>query len=151
MRSARFFGIALGLVALTALFVMSLRGQSATPVSLLVWGGTVVTMDAGGRVIANGAVAIDGARIVAVGTVDELRATYEPAESLNVHGQVILPGLINTHTHAPMVLYRGVADDLPLMQWLTAYIFPAEKVTVSADMVRVGTRLAALEMIGSGT
>jgi 5-methylthioadenosine/S-adenosylhomocysteine deaminase len=151
VRSARFFGIALGLVALTALFVLSLRGQAGTPISLLVWGGTVVTMDGGGRVIADGAVAIDGARIVAVGTVDQLRATYEPAESLNVRGQVVLPGLINTHTHAPMVLYRGVADDLPLMQWLTGYIFPAEKVTVSPDMVRVGTRLAALEMIESGT
>jgi hypothetical protein len=85
VRSARFFGIALGLVALTALFVLSLRGQAGTPISLLVWGGTVVTMDGGGRVIADGAVAIDGARIVAVGTVDQLRATYEPAESLNVH------------------------------------------------------------------
>jgi 5-methylthioadenosine/S-adenosylhomocysteine deaminase len=151
MRSVRFFGIALGLAALTALFVLSLRGQSGTPVSLLVWGGTVVTMDANGRVIPDGAVAIDGSRIVAVGTVDELRALYQPAESLNVRGQVVLPGLINTHTHAPMVLYRGLADDLALMDWLTKYIFPAEKVTVSPDFVRVGTRLAALEMIQSGT
>jgi len=151
MRSVRFFGIALGLAALTALFVMSLRGQSGTPVSLLVWGGTVVTMDANGRVIPDGAVAIDGSRIVAVGTVDELRALYQPAENLNVRGQVVLPGLINTHTHAPMVLYRGLADDLALMDWLTKYIFPAEKVTVSPDFVRVGTRLAALEMIQSGT
>ena len=151
MRSVRFFGIALGLAALTALFVMSLRGQSGTPVSLLVWGGTVVTMDANGRVISDGAVAIDGSRIVAVGTVDELRALYQPAENLNVRGQVVLPGLINTHTHAPMVLYRGLADDLALMDWLTKYIFPAEKVTVSPDFVRVGTRLAALEMIQSGT
>ncbi|MGE5836139.1 MAG: amidohydrolase family protein [Acidobacteriota bacterium] len=151
MRSVRFFGIALGLAALTALFVLSLRGQSGTPVSLLVWGGTLVTMDANGRVIPDGAVAIDGSRIVAVGTVDELRALYQPAESLNVRGQVVLPGLINTHTHAPMVLYRGLADDLALMDWLTKYIFPAEKVTVSPDFVRVGTRLAALEMIESGT
>jgi 5-methylthioadenosine/S-adenosylhomocysteine deaminase len=151
MRSVRFFGIALGLAALTALFVLSLRGQSGTPVSLLVWGGTVVTMDANGRVIPDGAVAIDGSRIVAVGTVDELRALYQPAENLNVRGQVVLPGLINTHTHAPMVLYRGLADDLALMDWLTKYIFPAEKVTVSPDFVRVGTRLAALEMIQSGT
>ena len=151
MRSVRFFGIALGLAALTALFVLSLRGQSGTPVSLLVWGGTVVTMDANGRVISDGAIAIDGSRIVAVGTVDELRALYQPAESLNVRGQVVLPGLINTHTHAPMVLYRGLADDLALMDWLTKYIFPAEKVTVSPDFVRVGTRLAALEMIQSGT
>ena len=73
MRSARFFGIALGLAALTALFLLSLRGQSGTPVTLLVWGGTIVTMDANGRVIPDGAVAIDGSRIVAVGSVDEVR------------------------------------------------------------------------------
>ena len=64
---------------------------------------------------------------------------------------MILPGLINTHTHAPMVLYRGLADDLALMDWLQKYIFPAEAKTVSPDFVRVGTRLAALEMIESGT
>jgi 5-methylthioadenosine/S-adenosylhomocysteine deaminase len=151
MRSVRFLGIALGIVAVSALLVLSIRGQAGTPVSLLVWGGPVVTMDVNGRVIPDGAVAIDGAKIVAVGTSDEIRASYEPVESINVRGQVILPGLINTHTHAPMVLYRGLADDLALMDWLTKYIFPVEKATVSPDFVRVGTRLAALEMIESGT
>ena len=62
-----------------------------------------------------------------------------------------MPGLINTHTHAPMVLYRGLADDLALMDWLKKYIFPAEAKTVSPEFVRAGTRLAALEMIESGT
>jgi 5-methylthioadenosine/S-adenosylhomocysteine deaminase len=62
-----------------------------------------------------------------------------------------MPGLINTHTHAPMVLYRGLADDLALMDWLQKYIFPAEAKTVSPAFVRTGTRLAALEMIQSGT
>ena len=151
MRSIRFLGIALGVAAVTTLLVLSIRGQAGTPVSLLVWGGPVVTMDVNGRVIPDGAVAIDGAKIVAVGTSDEIRASYEPAESINVRGQIILPGLINTHTHAPMVLYRGLADDLALMDWLTKYIFPVEKATVSPDFVRVGTRLAALEMIESGT
>jgi len=63
----------------------------------------------------------------------------------------VIPGLINTHTHAPMVMFRGLADDLPLQEWLEKYIFPAEAKTVSRDMVRTGTRLAALEMIQSGT
>ena len=63
----------------------------------------------------------------------------------------MLPGLINTHTHAPMVMYRGLADDLALMDWLQKYIFPAEAKTVSPELVRIGTRLAALEMIESGT
>ncbi len=66
-------------------------------------------------------------------------------------GKVVLPGLINTHTHAAMVMFRGLGDDLALMDWLQKYIFPAEAKTVSAEFVRVGTRLAALEMIRSGT
>ena len=70
---------------------------------------------------------------------------------IDAAGQVVLPGLINTHTHAPMVLYRGLADDLALMDWLQKYIFPAEAKTVSPAFVRTGTRLAALEMIQSGT
>src|SRR5581483_125766 len=64
---------------------------------------------------------------------------------------IVMPGLVNTHTHAPMVMYRGLADDLALMEWLNKYIFPAEAKTVSPEMVRVGTRLAVLEMIESGT
>src|SRR4029078_8765989 len=66
-------------------------------------------------------------------------------------GQVIMPGLVNTHTHAPMVLFRGLADDLALQEWLTKYIFTAEAKVVSPELVRIGTRLAALEMIESGT
>jgi 5-methylthioadenosine/S-adenosylhomocysteine deaminase len=68
-----------------------------------------------------------------------------------VRGSLVIPGLINAHGHAPMVLFRGVADDLKLMEWLQRYIFPAEKKNVTAEFVRAGTRLAALEMIRSGT
>ena len=120
-------------------------------VSLIVTNGIVVTMDAERRVIANGAVAVDGADIVAVDTMDIIRRQYRGTENVDAGGQVVLPGLINTHTHAPMVLYRGLADDLALMEWLTKYIFPAEARTVSPEFVRAGTRLAALEMIQSGT
>jgi 5-methylthioadenosine/S-adenosylhomocysteine deaminase len=124
---------------------------SGQAVSLIVTGGTVVTMDAAGTVIENGAVAIADTAIVAVGTASDVAARFHAARTIDATGQIVLPGLINTHTHAPMVLYRGLADDLALMDWLTKYIFPAEKATVSPEFVRVGTRLAALEMIESGT
>jgi 5-methylthioadenosine/S-adenosylhomocysteine deaminase len=138
-------------VAVGLLLYASARGQSTTDVSLLVTGGTVITMDADGRVIPAGAVAIDADRIVAVGSADEIGRKYSAALRIDVRGQLILPGLINAHTHAPMVLYRGLADDLALMDWLNNYIFPAEAKTVSPEFVRVGTRLAAVEMIQSGT
>ncbi len=126
-----------------------LTGQQT--VSLVVTNGLVVTMDEEERVIPGGAVAIDGADIVAVGTADEIGRQFRGAETIDAAGQVIAPGLVNTHTHAPMVLYRGLADDLALMDWLQKYIFPAEAKTVSPEFVRAGTRLAALEMIRSGT
>ena len=84
-------------------------------------------------------------------TAAAIDAQYRGRERIDATGHIVLPGLINTHTHAPMVLYRGLADDLALMDWLEKYIFPAEAKTVSPEFVRVGTRLAALEMIRSGT
>ena len=144
--------------ALVALAV-ALLAQAATPaaqssrraITLIVSGGTVVTQDASHRTLAPGAVAIDGDQIVDVDTPSAIAARYTAAQTIDATGQIVLPGLINTHGHAPMVLYRGLADDLALMEWLQKYIFPAEAKTVSPEFVRVGTRLAALEMIGSGT
>src|SRR6188474_325435 len=142
-------------LALAAGLVLALAGVSAqnTPrqVSLVLSGGTVVTMDPGNRVIANGAVAIDGADIVAVDTAASIAKQFRGRETINSTGQIVLPGLINTHTHAAMVLFRGLADDLALSEWLNKYIFPAEAKMVSPAFVRTGTRLAALEMIQSGT
>jgi 5-methylthioadenosine/S-adenosylhomocysteine deaminase len=151
MRTIRFLGVTAGLVAATAWSVLAVRGAAARAISLLVVGGTVVTLDAGGRVIPDGAVAIDHDVIVEIGSADELSRKYAAASRIDARGQIVLPGLINAHSHAPMVLFRGLADDLALEDWLQKDIFPAEAKTVSADFVRVGTRLAALEMIGSGT
>ncbi len=119
--------------------------------TLVVTGGTVITMDAQRRVLSPGAVAIDGTTIVAVDTPQAIAARYAAASVIQAGGTVVLPGLINTHGHAAMVMYRGLADDLALMDWLQKYIFPAEAKTVSPEMVRIGTRLAALEMLQSGT
>jgi 5-methylthioadenosine/S-adenosylhomocysteine deaminase len=135
-----------------ALCVVTTRAQNAPrQVSLVVSGGTVVTVDAARTIYNPGAVAIDGNTIVAVGSASDIATRFRGAEQISTVGQVVIPGLINAHTHAPMVLYRGLADDLPLQEWLEKYIFPAEAKTVSREMVRVGTRLAALEMIQSGT
>lgn len=124
---------------------------SRQQISLIVTSAIVVTMDANGRVIQRGAVAIDGRDIVAVDAAAEIAGRFTAADSIDARGQVVMPGLINTHTHAPMVLYRGLADDLALMEWLQKYIFPAEAKTVTPEFVRAGTRLAVLEMIQSGT
>jgi 5-methylthioadenosine/S-adenosylhomocysteine deaminase len=131
--------------------LLSLAQPARRPVPLVITGGTVITMDSSGRVLAPGAIAIEGRDIVAVDSPQSIAARYSPEESIDATGRVVLPGLVNTHTHAPMVLYRGLADDLALMEWLQKYIFPAEAKTVSPEFVRAGTRLAALEMIRSGT
>ncbi|MGE3345034.1 MAG: amidohydrolase family protein [Vicinamibacterales bacterium] len=143
--------LAVGLALVVAIGLAWLQTGLGTGVSLIVTGGTVITMDGEGRVIPNGAVAVYEGDIVAVGTADEIAATYSAPDVIDATDQIILPGLINTHTHAPMVLFRGLADDLALMDWLNNYIFPAEKAMVSEEFVRVGTALAALEMIESGT
>jgi 5-methylthioadenosine/S-adenosylhomocysteine deaminase len=143
------------LPAVAAIAVAAMAAVSAQnaprEVDLIVTGGTVVTVNAAGRVIERGAVAIEGTDIVAVDTADAVAKQYRGRATIDTSGQIVLPGLVNTHTHAPMVLYRGLADDLPLMEWLNDYIFPAEAKTVSPEFVRAGTRLAALEMIESGT
>ncbi len=143
---------AVAMVALELLSLITAACQTGRrPVSLVVIGGDVVTENAAQQVLSPGAVAVDGDTIVDVDTPDAIRAKYAPQEIVDASGQVVLPGLVNTHTHAPMVLYRGLADDLVLSDWLQKYIFPAEAKTVSPEFVRVGTRLAVTEMIESGT
>jgi 5-methylthioadenosine/S-adenosylhomocysteine deaminase len=138
--------------AVAALFAAALpAGAAVRTVDLVVRDGTVVTVDAGRRVIERGAVAVDRGAIVAVGPQAEISAAYAGRQVLDARGGIVLPGLVNTHTHAPMVLFRGIADDLKLMDWLQRFIFPAEKQNVTAAFVTAGTRLAALEMIRSGT
>jgi 5-methylthioadenosine/S-adenosylhomocysteine deaminase len=111
----------------------------------------VITEDATHRIIENGAVAIRGEHIVGVGTKSEIDAKFQPRHRLDRPEAIIAPGLINTHTHAAMSLFRGIADDLRLQEWLEKYIFPAEAKNVSPDFVRWGTRLGCLEMLLGGT
>src|SRR5262245_17586718 len=141
--------------AVAAIVLISIAGltaqQGRRPASLVVVGGTVITENSTREVLSPGAVAIEGTDILDVGTPASIASRYNAASTLDARDQVVLPGLINTHTHAPMVMFRGLADDLALMDWLQKYIFPAEAKAVSPEFVRVGTRLADLEMIESGT
>ncbi len=118
---------------------------------VVILGGTVVTMDKNRRVIENGAVAIRGDKIVAVGTRAEITRRYRATRTIDATGKAVIPGLINTHTHVPMSLFRGISDDLDLNDWLTKYIFPAEAKNVDEAFVRAGTRLGLAEMIRGGT
>jgi 5-methylthioadenosine/S-adenosylhomocysteine deaminase len=120
-------------------------------VDLVVAGRYVLTMDEQMTVIPDGAVAIDDGVIVALGPTDDIDARFAAAERLDGGNRVVMPGLINGHSHAAMTLLRGVADDLELMTWLNDYIFPAEVEFVDAEFVRIGTELACWEMIRGGT
>ncbi|MEP6538454.1 MAG: amidohydrolase family protein [Bryobacteraceae bacterium] len=131
-------------------FVFALLA-AAEPADTIVSARYVVTMDAQRRVIENGAVAIRGERIVEVGTRADIDRKYHAKNRIDEPTSLVAPGLINTHTHAPMSLFRGIADDLRLQDWLTKFIFPAEAKNVNPEFVRWGTRLACLEMLLSGT
>lgn len=121
------------------------------PVDLLLTGGAVVTMDVQRRLYNPGYVAVRGNRILAVGPSTELeQMNFRPARVVDLHGRVVMPGLINAHTHLAMTMLRGVGDDLNLDDWLTRYIFPAESSNVTSDYVATGTRLGLIEMIRGG-
>src|SRR3954467_14638381 len=114
---------------------------------LLLTNATVLTVDRDFTIHHASGVAITGPSIVAVGP-DAL--TYSAAESIDCRGHLVMPGLVNAHTHVPMTLLRGLADDLRLDVWLMGYMMPVERAFVSPDFVRLGTRLGCAEMIRSG-
>ncbi len=151
--SLRYFVILLcGLVA-TASLNAQMPAKEAASVDLLVTGGTIVTMDVDRRVIENGFIAVRGDTIVAMGPNAAMAFPkgVMAGQTIDAKGKLILPGFINGHTHVPMVLMRGLIDDVTLDDWLRKYIFPAEARNVTEDYVRWGTRLAMAEMIRSGT
>jgi 5-methylthioadenosine/S-adenosylhomocysteine deaminase len=146
-------------VRLIACFIAVILSLPIAPIStaakekvdLLVTNGLVVTMDANRRVIDGGAVAVRGDSIIAVGPTADLASQFDAIRVIDARGAIVMPGLINTHAHAAMSLFRGIADDLALDEWLHKYIFPAEAKNVTEDFVTWGTRLSLLEMIQGGT
>lgn len=108
-------------------------------------------IDAGASVLEDHAVAVAGERIVAVDSRASIAARYRAPSEAELDGHILMPGLINAHTHAAMTLLRGYADDLPLMEWLSGHIWPAEEKWVDAEYVEIGADLALIEMIRGGT
>jgi 5-methylthioadenosine/S-adenosylhomocysteine deaminase len=124
--------------------------NAAASWDMIVLGGTVLTMEEGSDPITSGAVAIADGKIAAVGPAEELLELAPTGEVLTASNCIIMPGLVNTHSHLAMTLLRGLADDLPLIEWLEHHIWPAEKTHMNRDTVRLGTRLAVAEQLLAG-
>jgi 5-methylthioadenosine/S-adenosylhomocysteine deaminase len=149
--SARISQLVYRLCVFLSVCTASLLGQTRKDTAdLLITGGTVVTMNSARTVLEDGAVAVKGDTILAIGPRAELEARYNAAQIIDAKGGLILPGFINGHTHVPMTLLRGLHDDVTLNDWLYKYIFPAEAKNVNEAFVRWGTRLAAAEQIRAG-
>ena len=120
------------------------------PADQILYNAILLTMDDVYNIYEPGALAISGQNISAVGSQNEVLEEYQSESMLDCQGKVLMPGLVNAHTHVPMTLLRGLADDLRLDVWLMGYIMPVEREFVSPDFVRLGTKLACAEFIRSG-
>jgi len=119
-------------------------------IDMMIRNGWILTMVPENALIERGAVAVSGDSIVEVGPEDALDSQYQARKTINARGGIVMPGLVNTHTHAAMALFRGLADDVPLMTWLNEHIFPAEGKLTSKEVYQA-TLLACAEMILGGT
>src|SRR5215467_4701429 len=146
MHGHRFLFVILVLNLLSGTILAQANRQHAD----LIVTGMVVTMDSSHALYDDGAVAVAGDTIAAVGPREEIAAKYDARQTFDARGKLVLPGFVNGHTHVPMTLLRGLHDDVTLNDWLYKYIFPAEAKNVNEDFVRWGTRLALAEQIRSG-
>ncbi len=121
----------------------------ALPIDLLIDASWIAPVDPDCLLVSH-AVAVDSGRIVAVLPSVDAERRYAPRERISLPDHILIPGLVNLHTHAAMSLLRGLADDLPLMEWLEKHIWPAEAAHVSAEFVAAGTQLACAEMLRGG-
>jgi 5-methylthioadenosine/S-adenosylhomocysteine deaminase len=119
-------------------------------VDIIFTNAIVLTMDKSMRIFDPGAVAVDGDHIASVGSESDILENFVADSNIDCQGKVLMPGLINAHTHVPMTLLRGLADDLRLDVWLMGYMMPVEREFVSPEFVKLGTQLACAEMIHSG-
>jgi len=122
-----------------------------TDVDILIRGGTLLTMSQAMEIVHNPVIGIRDGKILFIDRPGRSTAPIRAKETLDASHSIVMPGLVNTHTHLPMVFFRGLADDLPLMDWLNNHIFPAEAKHVNREMVYTGSLLAIAEMILTGT
>ncbi|MEO8410268.1 MAG: amidohydrolase family protein, partial [Propionivibrio sp.] len=122
-----------------------------TAIDLLIAARWIIPVQPEGIVLENHAVAIDKGRIVAILQQSDVDSRFSPQQVKHLPHHVLIPGLVNSHTHAAMTLLRGLADDLPLMEWLQKHIWPTEARHVSAQFVHDGTLIACAEMLRGGT
>lgn len=119
--------------------------------NIIIYNGTVLTMNSDLDIIENGVLCIKNDQLVKIESLKNDSPVPEGETIIDAHGGIIMPGLVNTHTHLPMALFRGLADDLPLSVWLNEHIFPAESKYVTPESVKIGTLLSCAEMLLSGT
>ena len=125
-------------------------GQGMKPADIIICADYILTMDPDLTIVRKGAIAVKDGNILAIGAADHISRTYAPRDTIDGTGKVAFPGLVNTHTHAAMVHFRGLADDLPLKVWLEEHIWPAEGRWLSPEFVSDAVELACLEMLRSG-
>ncbi len=138
-------------IAILVLSGICSAGAAAEPADLIIYGDYLLSMTPGSEVLEDAAVAIRDDSIIAAGTRQAIDASYQAKRHIPGKNRVILPGLVNGHTHTAMTLFRGMVDDLDLMTWLQDYIFPMEGRFVTPEFIRTGTTLACWEMIRGGT
>jgi 5-methylthioadenosine/S-adenosylhomocysteine deaminase len=120
-------------------------------IDIIINGGKILLLDPQNTCLNNSALAINGSAIIAIGSIEEINKKYHAKKVIDTLDSLVMPGFINCHTHAAMTCFRGIADDLELMDWLNNYIFPAEAKNVNKDLAYWGSLLACAEMIKSGT
>lgn len=120
-------------------------------VDLILKNGLILTIDSNKTIIENGAIAIENSQITDIDTTLNIEKKYQSAQTIDANGKIVMPGLINTHTHLAMTVFRGLVDDVALFDWLYKYIFPAEQKFVTPEIVELGVKLALIESIHAGT
>src|SRR5450759_4174320 len=120
-------------------------------IDLIIIGGKVLLIDTKNTCLDKAAIAINEGNIIAIDQAENIARQYQARKTINAKDSLIMPGFVNCHTHAAMTCFRGIADDLELLDWLNNYIFPAEAKNVNKDLAYWGSLLANAEMIKSGT